>query len=275
MIDTSSFIDRINWLRLLKRRCFFRGDRTSFDDFAIFIEDFDSWRFFPKPHQSIFIQFFFVLLNRHQTFIGLFLDRTNIRSQLRASNIFPDLFFFLQKRFVDNFIDDLSVFWIHPQIDLFMRQNDRHSMMDCRKLWSGVFCQYDNLFFRSIKGSHKKMISPDRLETKRLFFFIPFIVAFHNDYTPVLDKIEESFFIEQFLDPTVDNKIVRRFVPPFHKFHFTVFFLIELIVFCPIFCMFTQVKFGRLYCWNKCCRAYIVWTVVFVRIRRWIGFGYF
>jgi hypothetical protein len=87
------------------------------------------------------------------------------------------------------------------------------------------------------------MVRSDRLKTKGLLFLIPFIITLHNDYTPVIDEVKEGFFVEEFLDSSVDNKVERRFVTPPHKLNFSVFFFLKLLFLCALFLLSLKVQF--------------------------------
>ena len=85
------------------------------------------------------------------------------------------------------------------------------------------------------------MICSNRLKTEGLLFFIPFVVTLHYDNTPVFDEVEKSFFIEEFLNSSVDNEIKGRFVSPLHELDLTVLLFFKFYVLGSVFFMLIEV----------------------------------
>lgn len=55
---------------------------------------------------------------------------------------------------MDDLLDILGVFGVHPQVDLLMGQDDRHSVVNVRKLRSGILSEYDYLVVICVESCH-------------------------------------------------------------------------------------------------------------------------
>lgn len=65
-----------------------------------------------------------------------------------------------------------------------------------------------------------------RSKAERFFFWLPLIVAFHNNYTSIFNIFQESLFGCKFLNTAIDDHIIISFLPPFHKSQLSVFFIL-------------------------------------------------
>ena len=68
-----------------------------------------------------------------------------MRGDLRKANVLPHLFFLREDGRVDDPLNILGVFRIHPDVDLFMREDDRHSVMYLSQLLSRILGENDDL----------------------------------------------------------------------------------------------------------------------------------
>ncbi len=67
-------------------------------------------------------------------------------------------------------------------------------------------------------------------ETKRLLFWFPLVISFHNNNTSILNNLKESSFATKFLNSTIYYHIKVSFLPPFHKSKFSVLVIIFLFI---------------------------------------------
>lgn len=108
------------------------------------------WSLLPKSHKASFVQLFLVVLYRHEALHRFLLLVADVGRHPGQTHIFPHLFFLLEDRLVDDALDILGVFGVHPEVDLFVGQNHRHSVMHFCKLWRGIFGQDYNFVVVSV-----------------------------------------------------------------------------------------------------------------------------
>ena len=114
------------------------------------------------------------------------------------------------------------------------------------------------------------MVTTYRLKAERFFFLIPLIVSFHDDHASIFYEVQEGFFIQQFLNPAINDKIEMGFMSPFHKLNFTVILVLQIQIFIALFLLFIQIKSRRLNCRDVCGWTDVEWA----RVKLWVGGGF-
>ena len=104
----------------------------------------------PKPHQASFVQLFLVLLDSHQALDRFLLVIADVRRHPRKTHILPHLFALLEQWLVDDVLDILGILGVHPHVDLFVGQNDRHPVVHVGQLWSCILGEDDDFVVLSV-----------------------------------------------------------------------------------------------------------------------------
>lgn len=108
----------------------------------------------PKSHEASFVELFFVVLNGHEALDRFLLLVADVGRHLGETHIFPDLLLLLEDGLVDDVLDILGIFGVHPHVDLFVGQNHRHPVMHFCELRRGILCEDDDFVVVSVEPCH-------------------------------------------------------------------------------------------------------------------------
>jgi hypothetical protein len=146
------------------------------------------------------------------------------------ADVLPYLLILLEEGPVDDVLNISGVLGVHPDVDLLVGENDRHSAVDCFQLRGGRFGENDDFILGRVEPCDQEVVSFLGSQAEGLFLLVPLKVALHDDDAPILDDVDKHPFLHKFLDSTIDHHVVLALMAPGTIVQFSVFFPLHVLV---------------------------------------------